>query len=126
MSNNISPVEDFKKAVEKLDWVLGMKKTEIVRDSAIKKFELCFDLAWKTTKEYAKLKGFECYSPIDCFKAGFQLKIIEHNKKWVQMVKDRNMSVHLYKEELAEELYSKLSGYLKLFKDLLLKLKKKH
>ncbi len=126
MLNDIPVIKDFKKSVENLEEVLDLKKTKIIRDSAIKRFELCFDLAWKSTKEYAKLKGFECYSPIDCFKAGFQLKIIEHNEKWVKMVKDRNLSVHTYKEEAADKLYSKLSGYLKLFKDLLLKLKKKH
>lgn len=123
MSNNIPVVEDLEKAVKKLEEALDSKKTEIVRDSSIKRFELCFDLAWKSVKEYAKLKGLECYSPIECFKAGFQLKIIEHDEKWVQMVKDRNMSVHLYKEDLAEELFSKLPGYLKLFKELLPKLK---
>jgi nucleotidyltransferase substrate binding protein (TIGR01987 family) len=118
MLNDIPIVEDFKKSVENLEEVLNLKRTKVVRDSAIKRFELCFDLAWKSTKEYAKLKGFECYSPIDCFKAGFQLKIIQHNEKWVKMVKDRNLSVHTYKEEAANKLYSKLSGYLKLFKEL--------
>jgi len=126
MLNNTPVIEDFKKSVENLEEVLNLKRTKVVRDSAIKRFELCFDLAWKSTKEYAKLKGLECYSPIDCFKAGFQLKIIEHNEKWVKMVKDRNLSVHTYREEAADKLYSKLSGYLKLFEDLLLKLKKKH
>ena len=124
MLNNIPIIEDFKKAIVKLDWVLDMEKSEVVRDSAIKKFELCFDLAWKSTKEYARTKGLECYSPVDCFKAGFQLKIIDHDEKWIQMVKDRNMSVHLYKEEWAEELYFKLPGYLKMFEELLLKLLK--
>lgn len=123
MLNSIPIIEDLEKAIEKLKIVLNMEKTEVVRDSAIKRFELCFDMAWKSTKEYARLKGMECYSPIDCFKVGFQLKIIDHNEKWVQMVKDRNMSVHVYKEEWAEELFSRLPDYLKLFKDLFSKLK---
>lgn len=125
MLNNIPVIEDFDKAVKKMNWVLSMEKSEIVRDSAIKKFEICFDLAWKSTKEYAKMKGLECYSPIDCFKAGFQLKIIDHDEKWVQMVKDRNMSVHIYKEEWIEDLYSRLPNYLKMFEELFLKLNNK-
>jgi len=118
MLNDIPVIEDFKKAVEKLEEVLSLKKTEIVRDSSIKRFELCFDLTWKTVKEYVKEKGVEYYSPVDCFKSAYQLKLIEHNEDWLKMVKDRNISAHVYKKEKAEELYSKLPGYLKLFKEL--------
>ncbi len=116
-------LEDFEKIIDQLDEVLNMKKTEVVRDSAIKRFELCFDLAWKSIKVCAKIQGAECYSPKACFKTAFQLKLIEYDEKWSDMVDDRNLSSHTYKEELAEEVYSKLSGYLSLFKDLLQKLK---
>lgn len=50
----MSKVGDFKKAVEKLAEVLKIRETAITRDSAIKRFELCFDLAWKSIKDYAK------------------------------------------------------------------------
>ena len=53
-------LEDFEKAVKRLEEVLELKKTEVVRDSAIKRFELCFDLAWKTIKEYARKYGMAC------------------------------------------------------------------
>jgi hypothetical protein len=51
-----------------------------------------------------------------------KLLVLENFEKTI-MVDDRNLSSHTYKEELAEEVYSKLSGYLILFKDLLSKLK---
>lgn len=116
---NKSPILlDFENIIKRLKEVLNSDKTEISRDSAIKRFELCFDLAWKTIKEYTKTKGVECYSPVDCFKSAFQLKLIEHNEKWLEMVKDRNFSAHVYKKERAEELYSRLPDYLKMFKKL--------
>jgi len=117
MSNNFT-LKDFKRAVKKLEEVLNLKKTEIIRDSAIKRFELCFDLAWKTIKNYAKEQGVECYSPKECFKTAFQLKLINHEEKWLEIIDDRNLSTHLYSEKQAEEIYSKLSDYLKLFKEL--------
>jgi len=123
MLNKSLIIEDFKKAINKLDEVLDMKKTEILRDSAIKRFELCFDLAWKSIKICAKIQGAECYSPKACFKTAFQLKFVEYDEKWSDMVDDRNLSSHTYKIELAEEIYLKLPGYLSLFKDLLKKLK---
>lgn len=49
---NMSKFEDFDKAIRKLGGVLEVEKTEMTRDSAIKRFELCFDLAWKTIKDW--------------------------------------------------------------------------
>lgn len=122
MSNNSAIFEDFKKANQRLKEVLEMKKTSITRDSAIKRFELCFDLAWKSIKLVAKIKGLECYSPRDCFKTAFQLKLIDHDQRWLEMIDDRNLTAHLYKEELADRVYSRLFEYLKLFQELSSKL----
>ena len=125
MSNNSSQLfslEDFKKSISRLAEVLRLKKTSIIRDSAIKRFELCFDLAWKTIKLYAKKQGVVCYSPRGCFKAAFQLKLIEHNKKWFKMLDDRNLTAYLYKEKQADQVYHRLSDYLLLFKKLVKKL----
>jgi len=117
-STNNFVLEDFKKAIKRLEEVLKVKRTPVVRDSAIKRFELCFDLAWKSVKNFAKEKGLECYSPRDCFKTAFQLGLIKHDKRWLEMIKDRNLTAHLYKEAQAEKVYKKLKGYLKLFKKL--------
>ena len=124
MSNENFALEDLGVMVKKLKEVLDLKKNEINRDSAIKRFELCFDLAWKSIKISAKNKGIECYSPVDCFKSAFQLKIIEHDSEWLDMVRDRNSTVHIYKEEYANEVYLRLPAYLKLFETLLENLKK--
>ena len=124
MSNENFALEDLGAMIKKLKEVLDLKKNEINRDSAIKRFELCFDLAWKSIKISAKNKGIECYSPVDCFKSAFQLKIIEHDSEWLDMVRDRNSTVHIYKEEYANEVYLRLPAYLKLFEALLENFKK--
>jgi len=110
--------EDFKKAIVRLEEVLNLEENQINRDSAIKRFELCFDLAWKSIKEFAREQGVECYSPRACFKIAFQLKLIDYDEKWLKMLEDRNLSTHLYSQELADKVYSRLSGYLELFKKL--------
>ena len=110
--------EDFKKAIVRLEEVLNLEENQINRDSAIKRFELCFDLAWKSIKEFAREQGVECYSPRACFKIAFQLKLIDYDEKWLKMLEDRNLSTHLYSQELADKFYSRLSGYLELFKKL--------
>lgn len=39
--------EDFQKALLRLEEVLKEKRSDIIRDSAIKRFEIAFDLVWK-------------------------------------------------------------------------------
>lgn len=118
----MSSFQDFQKAIVKLDEVLKENKTEITRDSAIKRFEICFDLAWKAIKIHAQKEGLECYSPRTCFKTAFQLKLIAYDELWLKMVDDRNSTAHLYGEDLADVVYKNLSSYLELFKKLALNL----
>lgn len=109
---------DIEKSIKNLEEVLSLEKTDIIRDSAIKRFEICYDLAWKAIKNRAKNEGIECFSPRSCIKTAFQLKLIDYSEKWLKMIDDRNLTAHLYKEEYAEQVYSRLGGYLKLFKNL--------
>lgn len=113
---------DFQKALRRLEEALSVEKTDTSRDSAIMRFQLCFDLAWKSVKAYAKNEGSECYSPRSCFKTAFQLGLIDYDQGWSDMIVDRNDIAHTYKEELAERIYGKLTGHLKLFKQLVDKL----
>lgn len=117
-------LEDFKKSIDRLEEVLDLEKTDVIRDSAIKRFEMCFDLFWKAIKIYAKQKGIECNSPRDCIKTAFQLHIIKYEEKWIKVIKDRNLTVHIYKEQYADQVYSRLDKHLELFKNLYSQLKK--
>lgn len=116
-------IEDFEKATLRLEEVLKLEKTEVVRDSAIKRFELSFDLSWKCIKAHAKEEGVECFSPRACFKAAFQIKLIDYNETWLKMLDDRNLTTHVYKERYAEEVYERLFDYVGYFRELLNKLK---
>lgn len=114
--------QDFGKAINRLEEVLNLPKNDVNRDSAIKRFEICFDLAWKSIKNYARVQGLECYSPRECLKIAFQLKLVDHQPDWLTIIDDRNLTVHLYSEKYAEEVYSRLNQHLKLFQELLFKL----
>ena len=126
MTKNEAVVKQFKEAAIRLKEALSAPKNEIVRDSAIKRFEMCFDLAWKSVKDYVREEGVECHNPKTCFEAGFQSGLIEiaNEEQWSKMVGSRNLTVHTYNEELADEVYSLLSEYLVLFEKLVPKLEK--
>lgn len=113
---------DFKKAVSRLAQSLSIEKTAINRDSALMRFQMSFDTAVKTLKEYIRSQGKECYVPKQCIRVAFQLGLIPHDPRWLEMVDDRNAIIHTYKEQLADAIYTKLSTYLVLLKALIRKL----
>jgi len=110
-STDIPHLKDFKKAVANLRHPLRLKKTEIVRDSAIKRFEICFDLAWKCLQVHARREGLDCQSPRACLKVAYKLGLIDYEKKWLKILADRNLAVHTYKEKFAEKLFKRLPDY---------------
>jgi nucleotidyltransferase substrate binding protein (TIGR01987 family) len=114
----------FSKSVGRLADVLKEPKSVVIRDSAIKRFELTFELAWKSVKVYLGKQGVVCQSPRECLMAIFRLGLIPDSPLWLRMIEDRNLSVHTYNEKLAEDLYSRLGEYLLLFEKLMSSMEK--
>lgn len=107
--------QSFTQSLDRFSDILKAEKNVANRDSAIKRFELTFELAWKTLKMHVGAQGIVCRSPRECLKEAFTLGIVRDNPLWVQMIQDRNASVHTYNEKLAEEIYGRLPDYQTLF-----------
>jgi len=113
-------LQSFMKSVANLKLILAETKTQIVRDAAIKRYELCYELAWKSVQEALRNLGLEiCKSPKNCFKQAFKQGWINDEQAYADMVLNRNLTTHTYNEDLAEEIYNKLGEYLSLFEFLL-------
>lgn len=111
--------QDFSSALDRLAEVLRAEKTDIVRDSAIKRFEILFDLGWKTAKAFLEeYHNIQCVSPRNCFREAFRAGFIDYDEYWLEMTKLRNYSVHTYCEALAEKVYSELPRALDTFRKL--------
>lgn len=118
--------KEYTEAVAGLADVLRQPKNEFMRDSAIKRFEIAFDLAWKTIKAHVEEKGIICASPVACFKEAYRQGILNYDDIWVkELVETRNKTVHTYDEKLAEEVYDALPRFLQAFQELLNALTKK-
>lgn len=101
--------EDFSKALVRLEEILKEEKTDIVRDSAIKRFEIAFDLAWKTLKSYLEnFHNITAASPRNCFREAFKIGIINYDEYWIKLTLTRNYTTHVYKENPAENVYKEL------------------
>lgn len=99
----------FTRAVEKLQAVLTLEKSEVVRDSAILRFEIAMDLSWKLMKAFLEERhGIVCFSPKGCIREAFKHGRITYDDSWLDYVDLRNQTTHTYNENLAEELYKGL------------------
>ena len=120
MTKNQAIENDLLEATKRFEEALAMPFSEIVRDSAIKRFELCFDLAWKSAKEKLRGENIECLSPKSCFSEALRAKIlpVELEPNANRLLEDRNLSVHTYDSDTADEIYKRLPAYVKVFKSL--------
>lgn len=116
--------EQYEKAVSRLDEILREEKTDVTRDSAVKRFEMAFDLAWKLVKTYLfEAKGILCYAPKECFREAYRAGILDYDEFWLTVTDMRNEAVHTYSEKFAEHLYKRLPEALRHFRLLLEKVK---
>lgn len=124
MTKYQSILEDFEKSLQRLKEALAMEKDEFIRDSAIKRFEMVFDLGWKTLKAFLQeIHNASCASPITCFREALKLGLIEHDDFWIRIKNTRNLTVHAYSRETAEQVYDALPEALERFRGLCEKMK---
>ena len=119
MTKFISLQEDFLHALDRFREILGEEKSIIVRDAAIKRFEMVFDVAWKTTKAFLEENhNIACASPRMCVREAFRVGLVPYDTEWLQLTAERNYTAHTYREALAEHIYTKLPKALEMFEAL--------
>ncbi len=103
-------------ALLRFEDVLRQPRDEYMRDSAIQRFEFCYELTWKSLKQYCDASGAPVFSPRDAFRTAFRLGLIADGAEWLRMVEDRNRTTHTYNERVADAIRSRLDGYLPLMR----------
>ena len=120
MTKAASLRQDFIKAIARLEDAVDLPKDAIVRDSAIQRFEIAFELCWKFLKAYLEENhNSSCSSPQSCFRAGFKQGVIGDDPFWIDLAKLRNYTVHTYDEVLADYVYAHLPEALRRFREVL-------
>ena len=112
-------IQEYLRAVQRLDEACQKIKDEFIRDSVIQRFEFCVELAWKTAK---KSMGSATAAPKDVIREMAQSQYIEDVDLWLKAIDMRNLSSHTYKEDLAELVYDFAKLMLPEFKKLSAKL----
>lgn len=100
--------DNFSSALETLKQAKDQDlENEFVQDGVISKFSLQFDLGWKLMKELLKYEGDKTAatgSPREIIKAAYACYDWIDEEIWLQMLRDRNDTAHIYDAALAERL----------------------
>lgn len=113
-------VENYRRALVALDRSVAAPVTE-PRDLSgiVKDFELLYELSWKTLKKVLEDAGHSPGTAREVYQTAYQTGFIEDDAGWVEMIEDRNRTVHTYNEGFARELAGRIGNrYLPLFEAL--------
>ena len=97
-------------ALDRLDEALALPPdTPLLVDGTMQRFGFCFELAWKSLKlAISEREGLNSASPRQALEHAYALHWLEHEAPWLQMLQDRNLSSHTYREGLAREIHSRI------------------
>ena len=111
MPNNlIESYETFKTAFLKLkEFVDTDNGSEKDRAAIVHAYEYTFELWWKSLQRY--LQDYETVSefgPGATIRNAFQFGIIEEGQCYMDLLRDRNLISHTYKENVAIEIHDRI------------------
>jgi len=111
---------NFSRALRALEMSIALPVTT-PRDLSgiIKDFEIAYELSWKSLKAFLERQGHETGTAKNVFSKAYQLRILGDEKVWLDMIEDRNLTVHTYDEDLAKTLADHIrSRYVPVFQAL--------
>ncbi|HLO15657.1 MAG TPA: HI0074 family nucleotidyltransferase substrate-binding subunit [Anaerolineales bacterium] len=106
-----------RRALATLEAVVGKSSpSDIERDAAIQRFEYTFEAVWKAAQSYLReMEGLDNASPRAVIRSSFQSRLIDEKtaRAAMNIVTDRNLTVHTYNEKFAMGIYKRLSKHAK-------------
>ena len=100
--------ENYEKAKRNLeqtrDYIKKNGLNNVFIMALVQAFEIAFELAWKTQKDYLEYNGIKVSTPRETIKEAFQSAIIQDGQIWIDMMESRNKTSHTYVEDFAIEL----------------------
>ena len=108
---------NYRKALAKLTQAVELLSEQIKREEAvdellqeglIQRFEYTHELAWKVMKDYAEYQGYtDVRGSRDAIRKALEMGLID-DKRWMETIEDRNLTVHNYDNEVAKEIYENI------------------
>ena len=78
---------------------------ELMQEGLIQRFEYTHELAWKVMKDYAEYQGYtDVRGSRDAIRKALEMGLVD-DRRWMETIEDRNLTVHNYDNEIASEIY---------------------
>lgn len=79
--------------------------SRLEKEGAIQRFEVAFELAWKTIKDYLEEAGVvvQPVTPRNVIKEAFAARLLDDAQVWIDMMLHRNLLSHTYDIKVFEE-----------------------
>ena len=104
-----------RRALGTLQEILAVEHpSRVERDAAIQRFEYTCEAVWKAAQQYLQeIEGLRLGSPKGSIRASRDVGLVTDEQATVglEMIDDRNLTVHTYNESLAEAIYHQLPSY---------------
>lgn len=97
--------QNFEKSLHYLENAMNIMNPDIIqRAGLIQFFEMSFELAWNTMKDYLEGQGFlDVKSPRAAIKKAFETGLITDGHLWLKALEDQNLTSHTYDENTANQ-----------------------
>ncbi len=107
-----------RRALETLQELVDLSNpSRVERDAAIQRFEYTFEAGWRAAQRYLlEVEGVSVGAPKACVRAAREVGLLSDAQSVVglEMVDDRNLTVHTYHEAVAARIYRNLPRYAEL------------
>lgn len=108
--------ERFRKSLDNLEQALRALTTSIdtpvtePRDLSgiIKDFEIVYELSWKTLQKFLEDEGHPAGTAREAIRLAYQRGVISDEGTWIEILKDRNLTVHTYNAKLAAAMVERI------------------
>ena len=98
--------QNFERALEKLEQACQrLELNELEAQGLIKAFEYTYELAWNMLRDYLLFQGNSgLHGSRDTLRLAFERGLIRYGEDWMLMLQDRNLTVHTYNDESAQQI----------------------
>lgn len=110
-------IENLKRALSRLEEAINSSAAghdSLLIDGTIQRFEFCIELFWKVLRRALLENGIESGTPREAIQKAYQVRWLHDEQIWIQMLQDRNRTSHVYEEEIAQEIFSRVPEYYKI------------
>jgi len=96
---------------EAIDLLHSRSLSNLEKQGLVQAFEFTHELAWKTLQDYFRYQGTaDLHGSRDVFRKALEVGLIRDGEKWFESIQSRNLTSHVYDEQIVQDLIDEISG----------------